>query len=56
MGILTSQTDFFDKLEVNGIMLGLGQFDGVTYSWEHPALPNGTIDASGTITLTDTGV
>jgi hypothetical protein len=57
MGILRSMSDH-SELIVRDVILGFGARDMDEngdpfgeYRWEHPRIPNGVIDDSGTITL-----
>jgi hypothetical protein len=50
MATLTSTTDWTGR-EVNGVILGEPAIsdDGLTYTWDHPAIPGELIDAEGDI-------
>ena len=58
MGTLKSTTDH-TGLEVNGILLGMPNectCEPPYFSWDDSALPNGTIDADGIITLDEESI
>jgi hypothetical protein len=50
MATLTSTTDWTGR-EINGVILGEPAVsdDGLTYTWDHPAIPGDVIDTEGDI-------